>query len=303
MKEMHLMYKTLLLGLLIWGVSTMTTAQETEQPQAGQQRLDDKGISQVYVPAGCFLMGTSPEQADYARTLNAPSWAASRLSSEQPQHEVCITRAYWIDEFEVTNAAFQQFIDDGGYTNETYWSENGLKWLQKQTPEKLQQRCPELTEPDHPRVCVTWYEAEAYAAWRGGRLPTEAEWEFAARGEESLLYPWGNEWDTTRANVENSDGLTPVGSYPDGRSWIGAADMAGNAMEWVADWLADSYRDALRQPNDPTGPKGGRVKVEKGGWWGSNALVSRSAYRHFEDPPDYQDHHIGFRIVTPEQPD
>jgi formylglycine-generating enzyme required for sulfatase activity len=93
--------------------------------------------------------------------------------------------------------------------------------------------------------------------------------------------------------------LVPVGSYPDGVSWVGAHDMAGNAMEWVADWLdAAYYAQSVRE--DPPGPASGRVKVEKGGWWDSNPFVARSAYRHFEDPPEYADGHIGFRIVSPE---
>lgn len=89
-----------------------------------------------------------------------------------------------------------------------------------------------------------------------------------------------------------------MGSYPDGVSWVGAHGMAGNAMEWVQDWLdVDYYK--LGEQYDPQGPETGTIKIEKGGWWGSNAFVARSAYRHFEDPPLYQDHHIGFRIVTP----
>ena len=95
----------------------------------------------------------------------------------------------------------------------------------------------------------------------------------------------------------DSTGTTPVGSFPDGVSWVGAEDMAGNVMEWVQDWLVDGYYTESERDN-PTGPEAGRIKVEKGGWWGSNSLVARSAYRHFEDAPNYQDHHIGFRVVT-----
>ncbi|MBL8157221.1 MAG: formylglycine-generating enzyme family protein, partial [Anaerolineae bacterium] len=171
-------------------------------------------------------------------------------------------------------------------------------WLNKQKVEELPQVCLEDAPDDHPRVCVTWFEAEAYARWRGGALPTEAQWEYAARGPESRVYPGGNTWEPERANVLDSTGLTPVGSYPDGVSWVGAHDMAGNAMEWVQDWLANGYSE--RAVVDPTGPGRGATKIEKGGWWGSNAFVSRSAYRHFEDPPTYSDHHIGFRIVTAE---
>ena len=152
-------------------------------------------------------------------------------------------------------------------------------------------------EPDHPQVCVTWYEAEAYSRWRGGQLPNEAQWEYAARGPDSLIYPWGNDFDSSKTNVVDSDGLMPVGSYPVGVSWVGAHDMAGNAMEWVQDWLDENYYQSNVR-DDPPGPETGRRKVEKGGWWGSNPFVTRSAYRHFEDPPHYQDFHIGFRVVS-----
>jgi formylglycine-generating enzyme required for sulfatase activity len=94
----------------------------------------------------------------------------------------------------------------------------------------------------------------------------------------------------------DSRGLEPAGSYPGGASWVGAHDMAGNVMEWVQDWLGNY---PAGEAVDPSGPENGKVKVEKGGWWGSNMFVARSAYRHFEDPPDYGDFHIGFRIVTP----
>ena len=98
------------------------------------------------------------------------------------------------------------------------------------------------------------------------------------------------------ATVFGSNTLKPVGSYPTGVSWVGAHDLAGNAMEWVQDWLDDYAAESVE---NPTGPAQGRVKVEKGGWWGSTFFVARSAYRHFEDPPDYSDKHIGFRLVSP----
>lgn len=297
MKKWMLVLALCLLGLL--GGNIMAQDDETTELRAGDTRVDEFGIEQVYVPAGCFIMGTTDEQAEYALTLDGPTWARGRLSTEQPAHEVCITKGYWIDKYEVTNAAFQAFIDAGGYTNPEYWSEAGLEWLDEQNITQLMNRCPEETEPTHPKVCITWYEAEAYAKWRGGSLPTEAQWEFAARGEDALIYPWGNEWDASKANVVDSTGLTPVGSFPEGASWVGALDMSGNAMEWVADWWAASYKTIADIRDDPTGVRLSAIKVEKGGWWGSNPISARSAYRHFEDPPTYQDHHIGFRIVSP----
>ncbi len=266
-------------------------------PTAGQSRFDAKGIEQVWVPAGSFLMGTDAASIEALKTQQpAPDrFILGEFPNEQPQHEVQITKGYWIDRYEVTNKSFKAFVDDGGYTKREYWSDAGWEWISGQLVEMMPRFCLGNL-PDNPVACVTWYEAEAYAAWRGGRLPTEAEWEYAARGPQSLTYPWGNEFDSSRCNLVDSSGLKPVGSYPNGASWVGALDMAGNVMEWVQDWLAD-YGEG--PAIDPSGPATGKVKVEKGGWWGATYYTARSAYRHFEDPPDYGDFHIGFRIVTP----
>jgi len=286
-----------LIGMLLLTGSSILAQEATREPKAGDTRTDAKGIAQVYAPPGCFMMGSSDEQIEAAQALNPPGWAKATAIYEKPQHEVCLTKGYWIDQYEVTNAAFAVFVKDGGYANAEYWSKEGAAWLKLQNVSRLPVTCEGEAKADTPQVCVTWYEAEAYAAWRGGSLPTEAQWEFAARGPESRIYPWGDEWDAAKANVLDSESLSPVGSYPDGVSWVGAYDMAGNAMEWVQDWLSSQYyKDSPK--DDPTGPATGSKKVEKGGWWGSNAYVARSAYRHFEDPPTYQDHHIGFRIVT-----
>ena len=284
------------LVILLITIFSITVYAQSDEPQAGDERVDEFGIEQVYVPAGCFMMGASQEHIQAIRS-EAPAWVVRELPSEMPQHEVCLTSGYWIDKYEVTNAAFQAFVDAGGYTTEAYWSEEGWEWLSEQDTAELPVECVE-PEPDHPRVCITWYEAEAYANWRGGSLPTEAQWEYAARGPESPIYPWGNEWDAELANVLDSEETTPVGSYPDGVSWVGAHDMSGNAMEWVWDWLDENYYDDS-PTEDPSGPETGRRKVERGGWWGSNEFVVRTTYRHFEDPPTYQDHHIGVRIVSP----
>jgi len=248
----------------------------------------------VWVPGGIFRMGSDEGSA------TPPAWAATTFRSEHPAHEVALSRGYWIDAAEVTVALFAAFKAAGGYDDETFWSAEGWAWRQGMGASPLPQPCLEQRR-DEPQVCVTWHEAEAYASWRGGRLPTEAEWEFAARGPESRVYPWGDAFDGALANLDGAKGPVAVGTYPKGASWVGALDMAGNAMEWVADWWSRSYyAQAVR--DDPTGPATGSIKIEKGGWWGppddAGAFIARSAFRLDEDPPRYSDHHIGFRIVS-----
>jgi len=263
---------------------------------AGDHRTDAKGVEQVWVVPDTFQMGTSEAEASAVKGQNPPSFIIGELPSEQPKHLVHISSGYWIDKYEVTNAAFKDFANDNGYYKKEYWSNDGWKWLSGQQVNRLPYTSGSEIA-DHPRVYITWYEAEAYAHWRGGQLPTEAEWEFAARGPSSPLYPWGDTFDTLKANVVPSTGTTSVGKYPGGASWIGAMDMAGNAMEWVQDWLDVNYYKQ-NVTDDPKGPATGSVKIEKGGWWGSNPFAARSAYRHYEDPPTYMDKHIGFRIVS-----
>jgi formylglycine-generating enzyme required for sulfatase activity len=264
-------------------------------PAPGMVRTDSKGIEQVWVPAGVFQMGSSDGEIQALLALNPPGFVAGEFASEQPRHEVTLTRGYWIDRFEVTNDSFAEFREADGYRTRAYWSADGWAWLENQFVDQLPRYC-QGNLPDNPVACVTWFEAEAYAAWRDGRLPTEAEWEFAARGPDSHSYPWGDVFDPNLCNLVDAVRLEPVGRFPGGASWVGAMDMAGNVMEWVRDWLGPYPEDPI---TDPAGPETGRVKVEKGGWWGGTSFVARSAYRHFEDPPDYADSHIGFRIVTP----
>jgi formylglycine-generating enzyme required for sulfatase activity len=261
---------------------------------ADSSRVDHAGIRQVWVAPGSFLMGSDEASLAVLQAQAPPKWVAREFESERPAHSVRLTKGFWLDANEVTNAAFQEFVTAGGYGQRSHWSDAGWAWLAKQDRAALPAPCVG-TEPELPRRCVTWFEAEAYAAWRGGRLPTEAEWEYAARGPNSTPFPWGREFDPLRCNVVDSSAPTPVGRYAGGVSWVGAHDMAGNAMEWVSDWLGPY---ASSPAVDPTGPATGTIKVEKGGWWGSNPFVARSAYRHFEDPPEYGDKHIGFRIVS-----
>ena len=218
-------------------------------------RIDAKGIAQVWVPPGCFGMGSNPLEDLRAH------------ADETPRHTVCITAGFWLDEFEVTNESFHRFTADGGYSNRRYWSEEGWRMH-----EGRRQPYPMLAAydlPRQPRVKLTWYEAEAYAAWRGGRLPTEAEWEWAARGPASRRYPWGDEFLDGHANMDRLRlyCTRPVGAYPSGRSWCGAHDMAGNVWEWVADgYDPQAYLHASTL--NPFTPPAGTLRVIKGGAWG-----------------------------------
>ncbi len=259
--------------------------------EPGTERTDEHGIEQVWVPAGTFLMGTDEA------SIIPPPWGRTELFSEQPQHQVTLTNGYWIDKYEVSNGAFAAFVDAGGYENQSFWSEAGWTWKTSNRPDNKPLECSE-TDENFPRACITWFEAEAYATWRGGRLPTEAEWEFAARGPESLIFPYGNEFDRSISNIVDFDSTVAIDHFPEGVSWVGAYNLSGNVMEWVNDWLDRNYYKQDISFINPQGPETGRIKVEKGGWWGSHPFAGRAAYRHFEDPPTYQDHHIGFRIVS-----
>jgi len=197
--------------------------------------------------------------------LNVPEGSPDEeptvFPSEAPSHQVCITQSYWMDQSEVTNAAFDAFVKAGGYSQQNLWSAEGWAWLQSQ-PIKGPNNAdcgPGFDAPQQPRVCVNYYESEAYAKWRGGILPTEAQWEYAARGTESRIYPWGNTWDPTKASTRlvGFGTLTPVCSYPTGKSWVGACDMTGNAWEWVSDWYSSIYYEQQIK-DDPTGPSSNR---------------------------------------------
>ena len=277
---------------LIFAVIVLTVVGfwHTSSASAQPTSRDDQGVVQVWADAGCFPMGANTNQ----NSLN--------FANAHPLHNVCLTNGFWIDQFDVTNAAYQKFVDAGGYNTPKYWSPASWQWLQIHHitgPLTL----PNFDAPQQPRVGVSWYEAEAYAQWRGGRLPTEAEWEYAARGPQGLIYPWGNTYSGGKANIdERPDGRhylgtsSVVGAYPDDKSWVGAYDMAGNVWQWTADYYQkDIYR--LNIGIDPQGPSVSTARVLRGGSWGYDEDCAMTAYR-FHATPDTRGGTIGFRIVT-----
>ncbi len=209
------------------------------------------GVMMVFVPPGCFMMGSDSEGED-----------------EGPAHEQCIEEAFWLDRTEVTNDQF---------------GSEGL-----------------IAGPDHPRDSVSFAEAEDYCDSRGGRLPTEAEWEYAARGPNSLIYPWGNEFDPAKAVYlgNSADGSMAVGSHPDGASWVGALDMAGNLWEWTSTIYSFSYpyssTDGRENPADLDSPR-----TIRGGSYDNPDVFLQTTSRKGKHPSEEWFGYVGFRCLRP----
>ena len=229
------------------------------------------GMELVYIPSGDFSMGSLAGPAD-----------------EQPVHTVKLD-SYYIDKTEVTNGMYSLCVAAGACLKPMVFSSNthyGYYFFE-----------PYIS---FPVIALKWSSAETYCTWAGRRLPTEAEWEKAARGTDGRTYPWGNDLpNKTLLNFNSPLGDTvTVGSYPSGASPYGVLDMAGNVTEWVADWYAADYYGSSPSSN-PTGPIQGDYKVLRGGSWHSDEYSVRSADRHWLGP-DTRDVVIGFRCaMTP----
>ena len=289
---------------------------------ANKENINYQG-EMITIPEGSFIMGN-----------DKGSW------EERPQHEVYLP-TYQIGKYEVTRGDFRKFIDAGGYENPEYWSPEGWVWKEGNvivyagmygavsynpgrivwerevllTTGKPEQEWighdydhPRFVQSDdHPVVGVTYFEAEAFCNWAGGRLPTEAEYEKAARwnGTRSYLYPYGDNWDPEKSNNPDDHNpagggfqvnqSAPVGSYPEGASPYGCMDMIGNAYEWCADW-AKSYPGCSKK-FDFTG----KYHVVKGGCWDDVGITC--SFRSWYLPPSSSgvgpgdSDYIGFRMA------
>jgi serine/threonine-protein kinase len=260
---------------------------------------DRDGMPMVYVPEGQFEMGSNSDEL------------------ARPVHTVALD-AFWIDQTEVTNAMFAAFLNERG--NQV---EESVSWLEPGAGHRgivyghIEENdglfVPEAGHEDDPVVEISWYGAAAYCSWAGGRLPTEAEWEYAARSPESRVYPWGDGFDGSLANycdvnctykwrdTSVDDGAaqwTSVGSYPGGASWCGALDMAGNVWEWTSDFWSESYY-ALSPVDNPQGPDSGTLHVARGASWFDEGRQRAAYFRKALTPSSYRMHWVGVRCVVP----
>lgn len=237
----------------------------------------------AYVPAGCFQMGSENGSSD-----------------EQPVHEVCLD-GFWMDTIEVTNAMYALFLNARGNQEEAgaTWLDTGSLYV------RIHQQNGEWVADagyaDHPVTQVSWYGARAYCEWAGGRLPTEAEWEYAARGGlAGKDYPWGDESPTCKSGAENGAQYGPCSGKPVpvmtfAPNGYGLYDMAGNVWEWGADWYDGNYYEKSPRQN-PTGPESGEHRVLRGGSWGDDRGLLRVANRD-EFNPYVTSNYFGFRCL------
>ncbi|NDJ78429.1 MAG: formylglycine-generating enzyme family protein [Chloroflexi bacterium] len=261
---------------------THARSPHTLTPTPGPDVRAIAGVPFVYVPAGCFMIGSADGDPD-----------------ELPRREVCLS-AYWIGQTEVTNAQYRRCVGAGVCApphDQTFYDDPAYA--------------------DHPVVFVDWFQAEAFAAWIGGGLPTEAQWEYAARGPESRDYPWGENFDGTRLNWCDSacgygwrasgwddgySGTAPVGSYPDGASWVDALDMVGNVWEWTADAYDPDYYATLPDGAlDPVSAATVEWRTVRGGSYASSRQYVRAASRDW-DSPNLRFVVMGFRVVREDMP-
>jgi sulfatase modifying factor 1 len=256
------------------------------------------GTAEVFIPAGSFVMGSEPADIEAAvemckREPSGSDICEKFFANELEAHPVMLS-AFYIDRTEVTVSAYQRCVELGRCVAPPY-AAGGQRF----------------NRPDYPVTLVTWEDANGYCRSRGGRLPTEAEWERAARGLTRRPFPWGKFYNKNLVNhgafavdeTDDGDGfseLAPVGSFPLGRTPDGIDDMAGNAEEWVLDAIDDmlgAHYAAASEVN-PKGAPAGALRVTRGGDFSSGAAWLRGASRNFH-PASARSPRLGFRCVRP----
>ena len=264
----------------------------TEDPRLRPENL------RVRLAGGRFLMGAQK------RNAGKPGFDPDADDDEVPVRWVELS-PFHIGRYPVTVGEFARFLDAGkrGYMNQGWWSEEGWKWREDQGRVNPEDWAEQLEHGNRPVVNVAWFEADAYCRWAGGRLPTEAEWEYAARGSEGRRYPWESRDKREKPGPNHANfGLrngsaTPVGVYPCGATPEGLLDLAGNVLEWCQDWYGGYVpvvgSGALR---DPSGPDSGSARVLRGGSFFGSADFLRGAFRLSYDPGN-EAGYVGFRCV------
>jgi len=260
-------------SLIIFPIQSSDVAlgqlEQLRKPRSLPETQAPPDVPMVTIPAGTFAMGADGTDA---------------LEDERPQHQVWVDR-FDIDRDEVTTGHYAKFLTVTGRPAPWQWEGVDLSHHR-----------------DRPVIGVSWFDAEAYCRRQGKRLPTEAEWEKAARGTDGRLYPWGNHVPTDAlanfglgARFSYSQVLTPVQRYEAGASPYGLLQMAGNVGEWVADWYGANYYEASPARN-PSGPDSGSFRVLRGGSW-SDLPKYLLTYGRFKLPPDTRNSYTGFRCA------
>jgi formylglycine-generating enzyme required for sulfatase activity len=266
----------------------------------------------VEIDSGWFWMGSTEEEVQRLIEETERDW----FKNELPRHRVYLD-GYEIARYPTTNAMFARFIEDGGYDDERWWTEaiKDSYWKDGKVKDywedwHSQPRYwddSQWNNPSQPVVGVNWYEAMAYCRWLTAtlddghiyRLPSEAEWERAARGAQGARYPWGDDWREDHCNSEEAGlGITsPVGIFPQGAAEGSVEDLVGNVWEWCRDWYGADYYAHSQDERNPTGPGHGDSRVLRGGSWYSEGPSRCRCGCRFRDNPGLRNLSWVFRCV------